>query len=202
MVAQPLLLPPADFIDLKLKPVALDPARLFRVSPFNTGEPYFGSSGANRFDAPGAPGHPEYLACYLGQTLTVALAETLLHDEVPLAGKFQIATAELRRRYEIRFEGSLLNLADLTGASLKRMGAHAELSGTADYSLTRQWALAVHQNHSHVDGFMYMSRHMNTQKAVVLFDRAKHKIRMLTATELVRANGFAHAAKRLGLVGI
>lgn len=173
-----------------------------RVSSFNSNEPFFGASGANRFDAPGCPALPEFKTCYLARTLTVAMAETILHDEMPMAGKFYVASTEIQRRFVIQFDGSDLALADLTGASLKRLGGHAGLSGSADYRLTQQWALAVRLHSANVDGFVYMSRHVNTQKAVLLFDRARHKITMRCATELPKFPGFYHATRKLGLTGI
>ena len=36
--------------------------------------------------------------------------------------------------------------------------------------------MAVHQHPEAVDGFLYMSRHVNTDRAVVLFDRARPKL--------------------------
>jgi hypothetical protein len=47
-----------------------------------------------------------------------------------------------------------------------------------------------------------MSRHLNTEKAVILFDRAKPKIKIASATKLTAVRGFSAAAKMLGIVGI
>lgn len=200
MASHSLLLPPADFSAFRHEVTRIDPARLLRISRYNVNEPFFGASGANRFDAPGDP--PEFKAAYFAQTLVVALAETVLHDEIPSNGKFHIASTSLSGRYVIQFQGDTLRLANLTGAALKRMGAHAEISGTPDYAVTQQWSLSVFQHPDHFDGFVYMSRHVNNQKAVVLFDRAHGKIHMQAATELSRFSGFAQAAKRLGIVGM
>lgn len=51
-----------------------------------------------------------------------------------------------------------------------------------------------------VDGFIYMSRHLNTEKAVVLFGRAKPKIKARRAVKLIKASGFRTAAKRFHIV--
>jgi hypothetical protein len=143
---------------------------------FDSGEPYFGQSGANRFDAPGClTGTPQYQCCYLGLSFDVALAESLLHDEVARRGKFRIAQSEIDRRWVHRFSGTF-NLIDLTGSLLKRVGGHAGLTGSSNYKLTQRWALAAHTNPQVVDGFFYMSRHMTGHKALVLFDRAKGKL--------------------------
>lgn len=200
VAAKALGLPPAELNTLALEVVWRDAEKLIRVSRYNTGEPFFGVSGGNRFDAPGVPA--QFGVCYFGYTLSVALAESVLHDEMPSSGKFTIAQATLDERYVLRFQGQKLKLANLTGASLKRSGGHADLGGSIDYSITQQWSLAVHNHPSTFDGFIYMSRHLNTDKAVVLFDRAKLKIRILDASKLFEFKGFASAAKKLGIVGI
>lgn len=203
MAAAALGLPPSNLATENLSLKRCDPAKLFRVSGHNTGEPYFGCTGANRFDAPGsAAGAAEFSACYLGFSLTVAVAESVLHDEIPSNGEYGVALTMLNSKYVLRFQGSTLRLANLTGAALKRLGGHADLSGTCDYATTQQWSLAVHRNPNNFDGFVYMSRHMNTQMAVVLFDRAGPKIQMASATSLLAYPGFGGAAKALGIVGI
>lgn len=149
---------------------------LIRISGHQTGEPFFGASGGNRFDAPGClKNTPEYKSCYLGLSFDIALAESLLHDAVPLRGAFPVAKSEIDRRWVHRFSGTL-DLMDLTGPLLKRMGGHAGLTGSGDYRLTQKWALAVFNNPLKVDGFLYMSRHLPTHQALVLFDRAKPKL--------------------------
>lgn len=198
MVAVPLQSPAADFVQFKHSVTSLSPDKLLRISRYTTGEPYFGMSGTNRFDAP--TDSRSFGTCYLGRTLTVALAETVLHDEIPTQGRFDIAASELDRRYVLEFSGDKLKLANLHGAALKRMGGHGDLSGTHDYTLTQQWALGVFQNPAEFDGFIYMSRHINSGQAVVLFDRAKPKIRLQRSTQLPYYAGFAQAARLLGII--
>ncbi len=202
MGAKPLGGPPALLsADATLPVSEIDPAQLVRVSGFAAGEPYFGASGTNRFDAPGCiDGKPEYRSCYLGFALDVAIAESLLHDAVPVNGQFPIATSTLRQRYVHYFAGTTLRLLELTGPLLKRLDGHADLAGTTDYPLTQQWGLAVHQNPLQFDGFVYMSRHLNTGRAVILFDRAAGKLTAVpSAQELCHAPGFAAAAIAFGI---
>ncbi len=167
---------------------------LYRISDHATGEPYFSFGGSRRFDAPGCKaGRPEYGACYLGLSFDVALAESLLHDAMPVRGAFRIAKSEIDRRWVHRFNGNL-RLFDLTGHLLKLMGGHAGLAGASSYTLPQKWALAVYSNRLQVDGFLYMSRHFTNQKAVVIFDRARskliavgHPIRLGAAPEMPNA---------------
>jgi hypothetical protein len=99
----------------------------------------------------------------------------------------------------IAFSGRPLRLADLTGASLKRLGGHAALSGNASYRLPQKWSQAIHRHPDAVDGFVYMSRHLNTERAVVLFDRAGLRLRMAGATPLAGHAGLPAAARMLGI---
>lgn len=167
-----------------LSKVEVAPASLFRVSRHATGEPYFGRWNANRFDDPNPDLAARYGTCYLGTSLAVAVAETVLHDLKPRNGGFRVDVASIESRYVLRFEGDLLVLADLTGAALKRIGGHAGLTGTASYTTTKRWSVAVHAHPDRVDGFLTMSRHKNDEKGVVLFDRAADKMHMCEATPL------------------
>lgn len=197
MIVRALQPPPPSLQTDAFPATAFSPAGLYRVSGHHTGEPYFGTSGANRFDAPAG----QYGACYLGETMSVALAESVLHDEEPDKGVFKIPPSMLVNKYLLRFNGQPLRLLALMGALLKRLGGSADLAGTGDYGLTQQWALAVFHNPLDYDGILYMSRHLNNKRAVVLFDRAGNKINMRSAVPLISAPGFATAARTLGIQG-
>lgn len=168
--------PPKDFGLTPLTLVRIDPSALVRVTRHSSGEPYFGQTGAMRFDDYRKPAANRFGTCYLGTTLSVAVAETILHNEIPIQGKFSVSTDSIRARRVVSFTGNTLILADLTGAALKRSGADSSLSSIADYALPQKWSVAIHGRLENVDGFVYMSRHLNTHQAVVLFDRAKSKM--------------------------
>ena len=197
MTALPLGLPPPDINKFKLATVICNPVRLFRVSAFDTNEPYFGRTGANRFDDP----ERIFGTCYFGYSLRVAIAETLLHDEIPIGNGFEVTETLMENRFVIRVAGDALRLANLTGVPLKRLGGHADLSATVNYGVTQAWSRAVYDHPALVDGFIYMSRHLNSEKAVVLFDRCQTKFIAATAVPLIAFTGFAAAIKTLGIVG-
>lgn len=180
----------------------LAPKHLVRISQYPTGEPYFGCSGGNRFDAPGClGGAPEFRSCYLGFSLEVAIAESLLHDEIPVNGEFRFSLAVLEQRFVHSFAGTSLRVLDLTGVMLKRMAGHADLAGTASYSITQQWSLAIFNNPLAFDGFVYMSRHLNTERAVILFDRAAAHLRSKPSPlALPDTTGFAAAATAFNII--
>jgi hypothetical protein len=180
-----------------LKTVEYDPASLYRISGHDTGEPFFGRWATNRFDDPNPDPNGRYGTCYLGTSFDVAIAETLLHDRKPIKGHFYVEPDVIKSRYVIQFQGTPLILANLTGAELKRMGGQAELSGTPSYKMTQRWSVAIHNHLNNVDGFIYMSRHLNDKKAIVLFDRAACKLRMISAIPLHTHPDFGQVATDL-----
>ncbi|NHZ40746.1 RES family NAD+ phosphorylase [Massilia aquatica] len=199
MTAAPLRAPSASFFSQKLHLKRMHPSMLVRVSGHNTGEPYFGRSGANRFDDPDSGSPTRFGTCYFGDGLLVAVAETLLHEERPTNGAYYIASDRLDSLFVLSFSGWPLILADFTGAALKRLGLHAGLSGTASYKKTQRWSKAIHDHPAHVDGFIYMSRHLNTGRAFVLFDRAKPKIHLDGALPLLLHPEVRRVAIQLGI---
>lgn len=62
---------------------------------------------------------------------------------------------------------------------------------------TKRWSAAIHAHADNVDGFLYMSRHKNDEKAVVLFDRARAKLTLITAESLLGHPDFGQAGTDL-----
>ncbi|WP_434715718.1 RES family NAD+ phosphorylase [Paraburkholderia sp. A3RO-2L] len=174
--------PQKDFAQAILKTKTIDPASLVRISRRSTSEPHFGRSGGNRFDDPRKA--KKYGTSYFGFNLHCAFAETVLHNEsAQKNGGFRLATSELER-YVLTFEGAKLNVAILHGIELKNLGGDGSLSTVTPYTVPQQWSLAVHNHPQHVDGFVYVSRHLNTAEALVVFERAKDKLTLRDATAL------------------
>ena len=107
----------------------------------------------------------------------MAFAETVLHDELPENGRFVVTPESLECRFVVAFSGKTLKLADLTGPGLKLSGIDGSVSSIDDYHLPQRWSVAIYKHPLKVDGILYMSRHMNSGKSVVLFDRAKRKLK-------------------------
>jgi hypothetical protein len=163
----PLSLPPADIHRRVLDTALVPPEGLIRVSRYTTGEPFFGRTGACRFDDAAR----RFGTCYLGFDLTVAFAESVLHNKEPDASGFFVPGAEIDACFALSFTGRELKLAKLYGAALLRLGGNGELSGTGDYTLPQAWASALVAHPSGIDGFIYMSRRVNDAPAVVLIER-------------------------------
>jgi hypothetical protein len=189
--------PPRNFKSLPLGTKSVAVSRLYRLSRFVSGEPYFGRSAGNRFDDRSRPKAKRFGTCYCGFDLSTAIAETLLHDDLPVDGKFSVSYADFASRQLVRFKGATLVLADLTGASLKTLGGDGALSTTMPYRLPQLWAMAVHRHPQGVDGIYYISRHLNDRPAVAVFNRAAAKLGAAAYTSLSKARGALAAIAEL-----
>lgn len=188
--------PPLDFDTIGLKVKEVSPRKLKRISRHDSGEPYFGRWASSRFDSP----DKKFGTCYCGQTLAATIAETILHDEIPVGGAFRIREEEFEKRFLVTYDGGHpLRLADLTGASLKRLGGDNNLSAETPYTVTQQWGAAVHGHPERVDGLLFVSKNLNDQQVVVVFDRARRKMGRPAYTPLSQAKGLAAAKRRLGI---
>ena len=144
---------------------------------------FFGTSGRGRFDAPN--GH--YGTLYFANDARGAFAETFLR----VLGLRSVRAAELNVRGLARITASRpLQLVDLTGPGLNRIGADNRLS-TGDYQTSQRWALALHEHPERPDGLLYRSRHNPERFCVAIFDRAAH---VLTAETLGSLADPANAA--------
>jgi hypothetical protein len=197
-----MLRPPSRTLSqIALPTVRLAASKLYRISRFASGEPYFGRSGANRFDDPSTTKKHRFGTCYFGLSLTVAVAESVLHDEMPnRRGEFEIAAQEFEDRYLVRFTGGDLVLVNLTGAALKRLAGDGSMSTVMPYALPQRWSRAIHRHPQAVDGIVYMSRHVNDERAVVLFDRAASKLHSVRYQPLPKAKGAAQTLIDLRIV--
>jgi hypothetical protein len=187
--------PPADLSKLKVKAARVAVSKLFRISRHDSGEPYFGRSAGNRFDAPDR----SYGTCYCGFDLQTAIAETVLHDAAPRSGVFEVTQYDLDSRYLMRFTGGVLNLAVLYGASAKALAGDGSISTVLPYDIPQEWSAALHAHPDRFDGILYMSRHVNDRKAAVLFDMAKLKFSGFMATPLPKVRSLGRVQAGLGI---
>ncbi len=175
--------PPPDHLDRSDLPlVTVDPAALLRLFPLGRAPIHFRvarkGQKAYRFDAPGA----EFGVLYCAFSLEVCFAETLLRTrayETPADQPTLIDESELRSKGIARLGGAAggeLVLADLTGTGLVRLHVDGSISTVARYTVPRQWSLALRKHPRRVDGIRYVSRFMNAQPAVALFDRCGDRL--------------------------
>lgn len=169
-------LPPSDFNTRALSLRSVDPATLMRIGSDKWPATNFRAGGTNRFDAP----DKSYKTLYAAVKFEVCFVETMLRDnlEDPLGpgNIILVPQARLEKNKVIQLSGELLNLAEFCGWSLKLLGADGQISTAMDYSKTQKWSKAIHDHPRQVDGMIYMGRNLNTEEAVVIFERAAHKL--------------------------
>jgi hypothetical protein len=185
--------PPRGLSRLPLDTTTVPISSLYRISGHASGDPYFGTAAAYRFDDRSRPRKARFGTCYCGFDLETAIAETLLHDELPAHGKFRLSQSLFASKYLVRFQGGSLTLADLTGVSLKRLGGDGAISTVTPYALPQLWSMSVHRHPQAVDGIHFVSRHLNDRRAVVVFSRAASKFTGATYTLLPLAPGVVAA---------
>jgi len=171
--------PPAHLERTNLPLATVDPAELLRLFPLVRPPLHFRVARrrqkAYRFDAPDG----EFGVMYCAFSLEVCFAETLLRTRAyrrPADQPTLIDESELRSRGIAQLGGERLTLADLTGGGLVRLHVDGSISTTPRYNVPRQWALALWKHQRRVDGIRYVSRFMNSQLAVALFDRCREKL--------------------------
>lgn len=197
----PLRPPPSDLHGINLETIQVQVANLYRISKYDSGEPYFGRSAGNRFDDRSRPPSKRFGTCYLGLSLQVAIAETVLHDLMPEGGHFVVSPDELESKQVVRFQGGTLKLAKLSGTALKRIVGSSDISTIFPYDLPQAWAMALHAHPAKVDGLLYMSKQVNDEQAVVIFNRARRKFKSASYTTLPYEPGFDVAIKALSIRG-
>jgi hypothetical protein len=82
-----------------------------------------------------------------------------------------------------------LTLVDLTGAQLKTLVGSSAISTIVPYDIPQKWARVLHNHPQMIDGIQYVSRPLNDQRAVVVFHRARHKLRSPRYMPLLEAKG-------------
>ena len=151
--------------------VTADAASLQRLTRFPATEPWWGTTVRYRFDDPfGCFG-----VSYAGESIDVAFAETVIHETASFEeGGWLLPREEISQRWVVRYQRTdpMLKLLDLTGAALKRLGLNNDVCSASDYAFTQRLSHAVHEQVPEADGICYISRQLNTRRAVALFERS------------------------------
>ena len=142
--------PPPDLARRSL-PLLTTSQPWFRIYGLAYAPLYFGKTGDNRFDLPdGKTG-----VCYVAADEAGAFVETLGHT----TGTRVLTQSALRNRGIAELHTRRpLQLVDLTGAGLARVGADERLC-TGDYTVAQRWSAAFFRHPQKPDGLCYRSRH-------------------------------------------
>lgn len=168
----PIRLPP------RAPTVTLAPgSTLWRVHRREHGPLWFGPHAAprGRFDAPGG----EFGTCYFGESVGVAVLETLVRGSRRL-----LVRADLEARAASRIiTRDPLRLLRFEGPGLARLGIGAEQAHAAEYADCQRMVLDVWERHGDVDGVQYRSRWDTSALCWAVFDRAQGKLGAPEASE-------------------
>jgi hypothetical protein len=161
--------PPFDF-EQQVLPVTLESGLFYRLNPASYASAiYYDDSGCGRFDLKGQLG-----VLYLGKTIEAAFIETFGRN----LGQRFVSRDMIKTRSLFAIESDRpLQLLQLYGAGLAKLGVDSELSSGRDYRLPRLWCEAIYSHPQQVDGILYLSRHDNTQLCCGLFERTTYRLR-------------------------
>lgn len=141
------------------------------------------SSGTARFSDPRVP--PSFGEVYLGRSVKVCFAETILRDAKVLNATYVLSlrTTERRSVLDIVVRQDL-SLVDLRADNLARMGIDTDAARARDQTMGRVWSYAFHSYTTpQVDGVIYASR-INGEDCLAIYDRAVGKLDVVATTRL------------------
>lgn len=128
---------------------------------------FFGKTGLGRFDAP----DQRYGVFYAATDFRGAFIETFGWN----TGVKLIDPSGLEERELAEVKSSVdLNLVNLTGKGLARIGADGRLH-TGAHAISQRWSLALFSHPQSPDGLLYRTRHDPDMLAVALYERVAAK---------------------------
>lgn len=165
--------PPGDLARRDLPIAALD-RDWHRIHSLKYAPIFFGRRAVNRFDAPAG----EFGVLYVGATTDAAFIETFGHA----TGDNFVQQSELLLRGISVIRSSVeLQLVDLTGPGLARLGADERLCSSSQL-LARRWSAAFYAHPSAPGGILYRARHDPSELCVALFDRVETNLSVIHTT--------------------
>ena len=138
---------------------------------------------------------------YLGSSLNVTVAETLVRDRGDgRLGDLPVELAELEGWACAEIEVvTPLRLADLRGDGPLRMGIPSDVAHAADWRLGQVWSAALHAHDLRPDGLIYLSR-FTGEPNLAVFERALSKLAATRVSALLdRRAELAAAIRRFDL---
>jgi hypothetical protein len=160
--------PPSDFNEQNL-PVSYREGLFYRLNPASYASAiYYDVSGMGRFDLKNKLG-----VLYLGESIEAAFIESFGR----VLGQRYVSREFVKSRNLFTLKSDRpLQLLNLYGAGLSKLGADSELSSSRDYALSRAWSQAIYNHSQQVDGILYLSRHDNTRLCCGLFNRGDYQL--------------------------
>jgi hypothetical protein len=110
--------------------------------------------------------------CYVGASEEASFVEAFLRGG---GGIFDEVDLEPRAFAQIE-STEPLRLVQLHGPGLHKAGVTAEVTHGNCYSMSRAWALALHNHPDQPDGISYRARHDDEVFCAAIYDRARDKV--------------------------
>jgi hypothetical protein len=158
--------PPDDLGQRRLRLVRV-PEQLVRISRAGHRDPFFWSRlGRNRFDLPDGRFGLLYTAQDLETCVLEVFGDRWLKERVLAANalpKFEVLIIAVQQK---------LQVADLTGSALNRLGTDANLFASNDYALTQEWSRQLMVHAQARDGIRYHSRKNPRKYNYAIYDTA------------------------------
>lgn len=162
----------------------LSEAAYFRIcsKDYGASEPSFRTGGDYRFDAPDG----SYNTLYCARNFTTCFFETVVRDN----DYTQLSRAVFDNKMAVLLllDLSELRLVQMYGKGAQLAGQNMSVLTGEDYDKTQALSKAIHEHASAPDGIVYRSRYDDTSTAVVLFERARPRVRFYPGTEPIPFN--------------
>ena len=188
---------------MKLDPRVIDglrrrltPRAYIRVTPLRYAATPLGMGfGETRFASPSR----KFKVLYLGQTLTTAIAETIVRDRFVGRRRHRITDEEVLSWGVTEIGVSEpLNLLDLTGTGLVRLGVPTNAVKGKAQGPGQRLSEALHGADPNIDGIFYPSR-LTNQLCMAIYERATRKLRPGRVHPLSHQPGLESAFRELNV---
>lgn len=168
---------PGSF-EAHLRLVEVPCREMVRLSLSGKTEPYWAKRAKYRFDDPSnTTWGARFGVLYVGSSLETAFCESVIHENSLFQkGAYEVPISELQQRQLTwyRHPGkSQLQLVDITGEALKRIGLNNDISAGDDYTISQQWSKAIHDACPKADGLRYISRQLPNKFCYAVFERSQ-----------------------------
>jgi hypothetical protein len=180
------MLPSPGFAKNRLRLAAIALTNVFRIYHHRHPDPLGCSRTPSRFSDPtSVPEAPGFGVLYLGESLKVCFAETLLRDKANARlGQVTLPMSVIESRQVATIASHQpLTLVDLRRDGPLQMGIPSDAVRSSDHNLGRAWSLSLHQHPQQPDGIIYPSR-LNEDLNVAVYDRAIGKLHCIEVCPL------------------
>lgn len=149
---------------------------LYRIHRTEHSPLFFGRTGRNRFDSP----FLDYGVLYAALEPDGSFIESFGDSAGNLVSRSGLAERSIST---LEIDDSL-NVVDITGSGLARVGAAGEVTA-GEHPLAQRWSQAFFEHRQNPDGIYYRARHDQDLFCVALFDRESTRLKTANSIPLM-----------------